>query len=180
MARFRQGSAEAAAELVKVLHPELRRLAAAQMRRERMDHTWQPTALVNELYLELLKVGSLGESGREVEDEKRAFFGFAAHLMKRLLCHHARPLSRRAEKVAISDEHEPAGGDFVGVAEIEDLLKRLASVDPQLRTLVELKVFEGLTVEEIAAKLECAPRTVAREWNFARFWLRRELSGEGY
>src|SRR3982751_6119679 len=103
MASFRSGDHEAAGRLVELFYPELRRIAAARMRAERVDHTLQPTAVVHQLYLELVKVKALRPSGSSGADEKAAFLGLAAYLMKRLLIHHARPLSKRSEKVELPD-----------------------------------------------------------------------------
>jgi hypothetical protein len=98
MASFRKGDSEAAGRLVELFYPELRRIAAARMRTERMDHTLQPTAVVNQLYLELVKVKALRPASSDGPEEKTAFLGLAAFLMKRLLIHHARPLSKRQRK----------------------------------------------------------------------------------
>src|SRR5712692_3104309 len=103
MADFRQGNQAAANELVELFYPELRRLAAAKMKGERTEHTWQPTALVNELYLELVKIKALKAGELGSEDERAAFLRLAAHMMKRLLIHHARPLYRRVEKVELRE-----------------------------------------------------------------------------
>jgi hypothetical protein len=103
MASFRSGDHEAAGRLVEIFYPELRRIAAARMRAERSDHTLQPTAVVHQLYLELVKVKALRAAGSDGEDERAAFLSLAAFLMKRLLIHHARPLSRRAEKTEVPD-----------------------------------------------------------------------------
>src|SRR5436190_10114302 len=103
MARFRNGDHEAAGRLIELFYPELRRIAAARMRAERPDHTLQPTAVVHQLYLELVKVKALRPASSGGADEKAAFLGLAAYLMKRLLIHHARPLSRRAEKAELPD-----------------------------------------------------------------------------
>jgi RNA polymerase sigma factor (TIGR02999 family) len=174
MRSFRQGDQQAARELVDLLYPELRRIAAGQMRRERAGHTWQPTVLVNELYLELIKIRAL-KPGQDETSEKEAFLKLAAYLMKRLLIHHSRPLYRRVEKVPFDGFAETGRGGGEELAEIEAALSRLAAVNPRLRAVVELKVFEGLTGEEIAQRLNCGPATVARDWNFARHWLQEEL-----
>lgn len=86
---------------MELLWPDLRRLAAAKMQRERADHTWQPTALVNEPYVELVKSKAL-DSGAHRND-KNAFMGLAAHIMMRLLIHHARPLHRRVRRLPIDE-----------------------------------------------------------------------------
>lgn len=174
MRSFRQGDQQAAKKLVDLLYPELRRIAIGQMRRERADHTWQPTVLVNELYLELIKIRAL-KPGQDEAGEKEAFLKLAAHLMKRLLIHHARPLYRRVERVPLDSTAESGKEGGPELAEIDAALTRLAAVNPRLRTVVELKVFEGLTGEEIAQRLGCGPATVVRDWNFARHWLQEEL-----
>src|SRR5271157_5734029 len=93
MGRFRQGDREAAGELFELFYPKLKQLAASRMRLERTPHTWQPTALVNELYLELVKIRALRDS-ESGEDDCAEFLKLSAWLMKRLLILHARPLSR--------------------------------------------------------------------------------------
>jgi RNA polymerase sigma factor (TIGR02999 family) len=173
-AAFRGGSTEAAGRIVELLYPELRRLAASKMRRERKDHTWQPTELVNELYLQLVQSKPVGGDG-EVRNERNAFFGLAGHLMMRLLIQHARPVSRRAEKVTIDDIPGLLADSEEKLREVELLLEDLASIDPELRTLVEMKVFEGLSIQEIATRLDRSVRTVERRWTFARHWLAEEL-----
>jgi len=175
MTQFRQGDKAAASRLVEVLYPELRRLAESKMRRERAGHTWQPTLLVNELYLTLLKVKSLGEDSLGSEEQKTAFLGFAGYVMKRLLIDHSRPLYRRVEKIPFHAA-ELAGRGNELLYEVEDALSNLAEIDPRFRTIVEMKVFEGLTGDEIAARLGCSPRSVATYWNFSRAWLQKELA----
>ena len=175
MADFRNGDHEAAAQLVELFYRELKRIAAARMRSERLDHTLQPTAVVHELYLELVKVKALRPANSDGADEKAAFLGLAAFLMKRLLIHHARPLSRRAQKAELPDL--PGGRPTEhSLLEIDDVLNRLAASNPALRRVVELRVFEGLTREEIAEKMGCGTATVARHWNFARHWLEEALA----
>ena len=176
MIDLRSGKPDAADRLIELFYPELRRMAAARMRRERPDHTWQPTVLVNELYLELARVSGLPPGGLDAESEKAAFLGLAGFLMKRLLIHHARPLYRRADKTAVSEHLEDPGSGTQSLQDIEDLLDRLARIDPLLRQIVEMKVFEGLSREEMAARLGCSLRTVARHWEFARHWLHDAMS----
>ncbi len=100
MLRFRAGDRAAADALVAHFYPELRRIAAAKMRTERPEHTWTPTVLVNELYLELVKIKALRTS-HEDAGERDAFLTLAGHIMRRLLIHHARPLYRKARKVEV-------------------------------------------------------------------------------
>lgn len=177
MASFRKGDHEAAGRLVELFYPELRRIAAARMRAERPGHTLQPTAVVHQLYLELVKVKALRPAGSDGADEKAAFLGLAAFLMKRLLIHHARPLSKRAEKVELPDLLNSPLGTKHSLLEIDEVLNRLAAINPALRRVVELRVFEGLTREEIAREMSCGTATVSRHWNFARNWLEEALAG---
>jgi len=176
MARFRNGDYEAAGRLVELFYPELRRIAAAPMRAERPDHTLQPTAVVHQLYLELVKVKALRRAGSGGADEKAAFLGLA-YLMTQLLIHHARPLSRRAKRAELLDLPGPHSSTEHSLLEIDDVLHRLAAINPALRRVVELKVFEGLTREEIAREMRCGTATVARHWSFARNWLEEALAG---
>jgi len=178
MASFRQGDHDAAGRLVELFYPELRRIAAARMRAERTDHTLQPTAVVHQLYLELVKVKALRPAtAGGADEEKAAFLGLAAYLMKRLLIHHARPLSRRAEKVELADLPTPGSATGHSLLEIDDVLNRLAAINPALRRVVELRVFEGLTREEISREMGCGTATVSRHWNFARSWLEEAFAG---
>ena len=178
MAKFRRGDGAAAGQLVELCYPELRRLAGSRMKSERTEHTWQPTVLVNELYLELVKVRRLeGGSGVD-EQEKAAFLGFAGHLMKRLLLHHARPLRRRVEKVEFQEEPASADIGVKSLGDVEEALSRLADIDPKFRTVVEMRVFEGRTLDEIAPQIGCSRRTVASYWNFAKRWLQKEWAGK--
>ena len=177
MASFRSGDHEAAGRLVEIFYPELRRIAAARMRAERSDHTLQPTAVVHQLYLELVKVKALRPAGSDGEDERAAFLSLAAFLMKRLLIHHARPLSRRAEKTELPDLQGSQSSGEHSLLEIDGVLNRLAGINPALRRVVELRVFEGLTREEIAREMGCGTATVARHWSFARNWLQEALAG---
>jgi RNA polymerase sigma factor (TIGR02999 family) len=177
MASFRNGNHEAAARLVELFYPELRRIAAGRMRAERPDHTLQPTAVVHQLYLELIKIKALRPASSGGADEKAAFLGLAAYLMKQLLIHHARPLSRRAEKTELPDLPVPDPLAEHSLVEIDDILKRLAAINPALRRVVELRVFEGLTREEIAREMGCGTATVSRHWSFARNWLEEAFAG---
>src|SRR5262245_20235105 len=175
MAEFRAGDSTAAGQLIELLYPELKRMAEGQMRQEWNEHSWQPTLLVNELYLEVIKIKGLSPREPEPERDKAAFLALAAKVMKRLLIHHARPLAKQACRIPI-DEELPLDTDS-SVVEVENLLSGLAKVKPEIRSVVEMKVFQGLTGDEIAARLGCAPVTVNRYWQFARKWLRSELIG---
>jgi len=175
MARFRSGDREAADQLFSLLYPELRRLAAIKMKAEGSQHSWQPSLLVNELYLQLIKVKSLPKPEAAERSERDQFLHFAAHVMRHLLIDHSRPLSHRITKIDIAKfETLEEGGDAT-LEEIDELLEKLASIHPRLRSVVEMKVFEGLSVDEIATRLGIAPRTVARNWTFCKEWLREKL-----
>jgi RNA polymerase sigma factor (TIGR02999 family) len=175
MVQFRQGNREAANKLIELLYPELRRLAAAKMKGERTEHTWQPTVLVNELYLSLVKIKALGEGAADSDQEKAAFLGLAGEIMKRRLIEHARPLYRRAEKTTLQEGPDLAAPGAETLQQVEEALSRLAAIDPKFRAVVEMRVFEGLTGDEIAEQIGCSPRTVATYWNFAKRWLEKEL-----
>jgi RNA polymerase sigma factor (TIGR02999 family) len=165
MSRFRMGDHEATRKLVELLYPELRRVASGKLR---AGHTWQPTALVNELFLELVKIKALRNDGHEGSDEKASFLRFSAFLMNRLLTHHERPLYRQAVKVELADHPDPGIRGTETLHELDDVLERLARVDPKLRTVVELKVFGGLTGDEIAEQMGCSRKTVGVYWTFAK------------
>ncbi len=178
MAAFRDGDAEAARQLVETLYPELRQIARVRMQGERKDHTLQPTALINELYLELIRLGRLRPGSADAEEERAHFLRLSAFLMRRLLIHHARPLSKRMNKVELDarlTNGDEASPDII--RDVDRALDQLAEIDPKLRQVVELKVFEGLTTEEIAARLNCSARTAMRHWSFAKNWLEKELAG---
>lgn len=175
MGQLRSGNPEAAGKLVELFYPELRRLAMIRMRGERANHTWQPTALVNELYLELTRIKGLPPASAAAAEERDSFLRLAAFLMKRLLLHHARPLSKRATKADVGEALGLATPGEQALQEVEALLDRLGAIDPQLRLVVEMKAFEGLTREEIGRRLGCSVRTVARHWEFAQHWLQKAL-----
>ena len=177
MSAFRNGDRDAGAALADLFYPELRRLAAARMKGERSAHTWQPTALVNELYLELVKVKAFGVSGGSAEEERAAFLRLAGHIMKRMLAHHARPLYRGAQHIVADEKVLPLVPGDQSLQDVEDALTRLAKIDPRLRAVVEMKVFEGMTNEQAAQELGCSRGTVAGCWNWARSWLREEWAG---
>ena len=179
MADFRKGDRAAASQLIELLYPELRRLAVARMKAERAEHTWQPTVLVNELYLALVRSNALGGGGSSAEEEKAAFLRLSGHIMKNLLIDHARPLYRRAPKVEVEKAPVADDSDAESLQFVEETLSRLAAVDPKLRTVIELRVFEGLTGEEIARQMGCSPRTAASYWAVAKSWLVKELSNSG-
>ena len=162
--------------LLPLVYQELRRLAAAYIRRERPGYTLQPTALVNEAYLRLLK-------DDPARWQNRAHFcAIAAHSMRQILIERAR--ARDAQKRGGArarvtlDEALVAGGErSIDLVALDEALRRLAAVDPEQARLVELRFFGGLTVEETAEAMNVSPATVKRHWTVARAWLARELKG---
>jgi RNA polymerase sigma factor (TIGR02999 family) len=172
---WNQGRNGALQDLLPLVYSELRRLAAQRLRRERPDHTLQPTALVHEAYLRLV-------DQRQVRWQNRAhFYGFAAHMMRRILVDRARArkTDKRGagwERVTLIGDKTPAGTRDVDVLALDDALNRLATLDPQQERIVELRYFGGLTLEETAEVVGISTATVKREWAIARAWLRAELS----
>ena len=162
--------------LLPLVYQELRRLAAAYIRRERPGYTLQPTALVNEAYLRLLK-------DDPARWQNRAHFcAIAAHSMRQILIERAR--ARDAQKRGGArarvtlDEALIAGGErSIDLVALDEALERLAAIDPEQARLVELRFFGGLTVEETADAMDISPATVKRHWTVARAWLARELKG---
>jgi RNA polymerase sigma factor (TIGR02999 family) len=178
MERLRHGDGAAAERLTEIFYGDLRRLAARKMQSEGPGHTLQPTALVNELFLELVKIKQLQSSVHGPGREKADFMSLAAHIMHRLLIHHARPLSKQAIRLPLQEDARAAAAE-ARLHELDDLLAKLGQVDAKLRTVVELKVFEGLSNEEIAARMNWGLRTVVRHWAYARSWLEEKLVGAG-
>lgn len=176
MARFREGDRSAADQLFILLHPELRRLAAAKMQSEPTGHSWQPSLLVNELYLHLVKVKSLPAAESSARSEREHFLQFAGHVMRHLLIDHARLLSRRSTRIDIAQFEDVAGeSGTASLQEIDNLLDKLGAIEPRLRSVVEMKVFEGLSLDDIAGRLGISSRTAERDWTFCRRWLRDKL-----
>ncbi len=171
---WRNGDPQAGEQLFARIYDELKRIAAAQLRGERPGHTLQPTAIVNEAFLRLMR-----QQGIDWRDRAH-FFGLASTMMRRVLVDHARARNRLKRR---SDETPTAllatSGD-TPQAELIDLdraLVRFAERYPRQTQMVEMRYFAGLEIEEIAACLDLSPATVKRDWQFARAWLVAELSG---
>jgi RNA polymerase sigma factor (TIGR02999 family) len=163
-------------ELAPLVYNELRRIAAAYMRRERPGQTLQPTALVHEAYLRLAGAGTPWT-------DKRHFIGIAARSMRQILVERAR--ARGAQKrwaglnrVSLSDSLAVAADEEAMLPALDEALERLEQVDAQLARIVELRFFVGLSIEETAEALGVSPATLKRRWALARAWLFRELTGE--
>ncbi|MCP9493270.1 MAG: sigma-70 family RNA polymerase sigma factor [Pyrinomonadaceae bacterium MAG19_C2-C3] len=172
------GDEAALNRLMPVVQDELRRLARMYLRRERINHTLQPTALINEAYLKLVDQHGMHWQNRA------QFFGISAQLMRRILVDYAR--QARADKrgggaiaVSLTQANSFTKQPEVDLLEIHEALERLAAFDPQQSRVVELRFFAGLTNEESAEVIGISRATVAREWTMAKAWLHRELSLSG-
>jgi RNA polymerase sigma-70 factor, ECF subfamily len=170
-----KGDQAALDKLMPLVYSELRRLASNYLRRERVGHTLQPTALVNEAYLKLV-------DQRNAKWQNRAqFFGIAAQLMRRILVDHAR--QHQAVKRGGSDQQRlsiTSAEVLIKQPELDllalnEALAELGRMDPQQGRIVELKFFGGLSIEEIAEVLSIGHATVERDWKMARAWLRKQL-----
>jgi RNA polymerase sigma-70 factor, ECF subfamily len=169
-----EGGRAAFDQLIPFVYDDLRRVAAAQMRREAGGHSLQPTALVHEVYVRLV-------DQRHVQWRNRAhFFGVAASLMRRILVDHAR--ARLAEKRGGGLERVTLVGDEaaesprIDVLALHESLQRMAAFNPRQERIVELRYFGGLTIEEAAEVIGVSEATLVREWTIAKAWLRAELS----
>jgi len=167
-----------AEDLDALLYGELRALAADFLRRERADHTLQPTALVHEAWIRL-------SAQRDAHWVDRAyFFAIAAQAMRRILIDHAR--RRHADKrggglqrITLATEvTPPLDSADVDLLALDDALVRLAALDERQARIVELRFFAGLTVEEVAEALGVSARTVADDWRLARAWLSRAIGDD--
>jgi RNA polymerase sigma factor (TIGR02999 family) len=173
--RVTDGDKQAEEELMPEIYRELRKIAASYLRRERPDHTLQPTALVNEAYLRL-------SSQRNVQWESRShFFGIAAQVMRRILVDYAR--RHRSGKrgggipfVQFDDNLGVSENQCALVGNLDEALERLRALSPRQARVVEMRFFGGMTEEEIAEVLGVTSRTVKRDWEKARAWLYGELA----
>lgn len=175
LAAWREGDRAALDQLMPLVEAELKRLARLHLRKERAGHTLQPTALINEAYLRLLKA-----HGVACQDRTQ-FFAFASHLMRRVLVDHAR---RRGMQKRGGDELLVTLSEAEAVAQecnfdllaLDEALTRLAAFDARACRVVELRYFGGLSVEETAQALGVSPRAVKGDWQAAKTWLYRQLS----
>lgn len=172
--RLAEGDEGALDELYPRVYDDLRRVARAQLARERSGHTLGTTALVHESYLRLVGSGAIDAEGRS------HFLSIAARAMRRILVDHARrkhALKRGGDvdhqpfepSLAVASEHS---ADFLAV---DEALERLEQLHPRQTRVVECRVFAGMTVEETADALDVSPATVKRDWTLARAWLNRRL-----
>jgi RNA polymerase sigma factor (TIGR02999 family) len=178
LAELKLGNRDALPKLIPLVYRELHRLAEHYLRAERIDHTLEPTALVNEAYLRL--------AGQDRADwrDRGQFIAVAAQLMRRILVDHARARRTRkrdrnllAPRVDVT-ECGVAGAKLEEILAIDEALARLTELDAQQSQIVELRYFAGLTVEETADCLGISPRTVKRNWVMASAWLRTQFAAQ--
>lgn len=165
--------------LVPVVYNDLRRLARAMMRRERSDHTLQPTALLNETYMRLIQQ-------QKVTWEDRAHFhAFAARLMRNILTDYARAHLAKCRggpgqvRIELTDDLAWIGSTDEQIIDLHRALERLEALDRRKAHVVELRYFLAFTTAEVAEALDISPATAERDLQFARGWLYRELCAEG-
>jgi RNA polymerase sigma factor (TIGR02999 family) len=170
-----RGDLQARDQLIRVVYQELRRRAAAYLRREQAGHTLEPTALVHEAYLRLI-----GQE-RIVWQNRAHFFGVAAWMMRRILVDHAKGQRRRkrfggAVRVTLDDRVGAVPPRDIDVLALDQALAELTAIDPQQGRIVELRYFAGLSETEVADILGVSRSTVTREWQIARGWLYRRVT----
>lgn len=169
------GKEHALNDLLPVVHSELRRQAARYLRRERRNHTLQPSALVNEAFIRLV-------DQRNVRWQNRAhFLGIAAQAMRRILIDHARTQQRIKrggiqQNVTLDEGMLATTARSIDVLALDQALTRLAAIDERQASVVELRFCGGLSVEETATVMNISAATVKREWSMAKAWLYTQLS----
>ena len=174
---WNEGDADAPAQLMPLVYEELRRRAADCLRRERRDHTLQPTALVHEAYVKLV------EQNRAQWKDRAHFCSVAAQLMRRILvkyaeAHNADKRGGQLQKIYLDETRELAQERAPDLLALDDALKNLAVSHPRESEIVELKFFGGLNAKEIGEVLNVSTKTVLRDWQFAKAWLNRHLASE--
>jgi RNA polymerase sigma factor (TIGR02999 family) len=172
------GDREALGRIMPVLYDELCRLASHHLRREREDHTLQTSGLVHEAYLRLLDQNRVGLQNRT------QFFGLAAQMMRRVLVDHARKRQSikrggGAVRLPLDGVSDPSAEIVLDIVQLDDALQRLAEVEEELVSIVELKFFGGLSHEEIGELLGLSATTIKRRWWVARAWLYRAMARGG-
>jgi RNA polymerase sigma factor (TIGR02999 family) len=174
---WRGGDLEARDQLLTVVYQELRRRAAAYLRRERPGDTLQPTALVHEVYLRLIK------QDRAAWQNRAQFFGVAAHMMRRILVDRARArkMNKRSgqwTRITLDENVAQRGLREVEVLDLDNALSELAGFDARKSQIAELRFFAGLSLEEAGHVLGISVASVERDWQAARAWLYNRLSGK--
>jgi RNA polymerase sigma factor (TIGR02999 family) len=171
---WREGDPEAFERLIPVVYDQLHRIAIGLMRRERTDHTLQPTALLNEVYVRLVRQQKIRWSDRE------HFFTFTARVMRNVLIDHAR--ARDAQRRGGPERDRPitvdlpwVGSDPESILDLMRALDRLEAIDARKARIIELRVLLSFTIEETAELMKISHASVERDLRFARGWLYREL-----
>jgi RNA polymerase sigma-70 factor, ECF subfamily len=172
-----RGNKEALDQLIPVVYQELRRLASGYLRRERSDHTLQPTALINEAYLRLV------DQDMPQWESRAHFFGVAARLMRQILVDHARgrAAARRGgdqQKLPLDEVPLFSEEQTIELLAFDEALARLAAFDERKCLVIEMRSFGGMDVEETAEALGVSAPTIKREMRLAKAWLLRELEIE--
>ena len=169
------GKREVVDALLPIIYDELKRIAASYLRRERSDHTLQPTALVNEAYMKMVDITQISWQN------KAHFVAVAANQMRRILVDHAR--RRNAFKrggefhiLTLNDEIDKAADETTELIELDDALNELAKMDAVKAQIVEMRYFGGLTMEEVAEVLGVSVITVKRHWKMTKAWLYGRLT----
>jgi len=173
--RWSNGDEDARDQLMPLVYDQLHRLAVTYLRHERREHTLQPTALVNELFLKFYEQHNMSWQNRA------QFFGVAAQLMRRILVDYARAhyaSKRGGDRYCVSLKNIAAFGaePDADLLALHDILTELEQLDPDQARIVELKFFGGLTIREIAEVMQIGHATVEREWKVAKAYLKRELT----
>lgn len=169
------GNREAVDDLIPLVYDELHKVAAHYLRRQRSDHTLQPTALVNEAYLKLIDISNVNWHDRA------HFFAVASQTMRHILVDHARAQSRekrgggKGQMLSLDEAVSFSKDKDVDLLSLDEALRELATIDEQQCKIVELRFFGGLTVEETAVVMKISPATVKREWRIAKAWLFKKM-----
>lgn len=176
LGEWNSGDQQAIERLFPLVYDELRRQAQRYLRQERPDHTLQPTALVHEAYMRLA-------SGQSLAAENRThFFAISSRLMRQILVDHARLHNAEkrggaAQRLSLENIDILPEQSAADLLELNDALNELERIDERKCKVVEMRFFGGLSENEIAQVLGISEKTVRRDWNFAKLWLFRELSG---
>jgi RNA polymerase sigma factor (TIGR02999 family) len=175
LARWSQGDSSARDALIPLVYEELRRVASRCLAGQRGDRTLQPTALVHEAYLRLVK------SGSGTYQDRTHFFSVAARMMRQILVDHARKHSAakrggNAITVVIEDDVASPSQAVADLLALDNAMQRLGALDSRQCRIVELRFFGGLSIEETSQVVDVSPATVKREWATARIWLHRAMS----
>lgn len=171
------GKSEAVDRLMPVIYDELKKIAAQYLRKERREHTLQPTELAHEAYLKLIDISNVNWQDRA------HFFAVSAQVIRHILVDYARAKATdkrggAAERIILDEAISSSDERDTDLLALDEALKLLATFDEQQSRIVELRFFGGLTIEETAAVLDLSPATIKREWALARAWLHKTLSGK--